>query len=271
MVAGLPDLFFNENKLVFNSLQFRQSIKPELTNSDYKLVEMLFFPFDNKNLLELLYKDKVQFNCHGVFTKRELESEIENPTNIPEYLVEFFRWNKQQENKNYTVSAENKLHELFYNVVFQLKNEFLVDWFQFELNTKNVFTAFNCSRFGYKTEDHLIKALKGTNVYDLLLSQRLKHELFDEEMPFAEQIFRIAESDSTALEKEKSIDKIKWEYLDDATFFHYFTIEKILSYILKLFIVERWIKLDAETGKKLLDKLVKEIESSYEFTEEYAI
>lgn len=271
LVAGLPDLFFNENKLVFNSLQFRHAIKSDLSKSDYKLVEFLFYQFDNENVLDILFKEKVLFNCHGVFTKRNMESELENPVTLPEYLIDFLKWNKLRESKNYSLKAENKLHELFYNAVFQLKNEFLVDWYEFELNIKNTFTAFNCSRFNYPAENHLIKAQKGTNVYDLLVNLRLKHELFNEELPFAEQIFRIAESDSGLLEKEKSVDKIKWEYLDDATFFHYFTIEKVLSYILKLFIVERWIKLDAETGKELLDKLVKEIESSYEFTEEYAI
>jgi hypothetical protein len=39
-------------------------------------------------------------------------------------------------------------------------------------------------------------------------------------------------------------------------FFHYFTIEKILAFILKLDIVERWLKHEPENGKMLLENLI---------------
>ncbi|NQU86883.1 MAG: DUF2764 family protein, partial [Mariniphaga sp.] len=107
-------------------------------------------------------------------------------------------------------------------------------------------------------------------VYSLLISKRLKHEFFEEELHFSDHIFRVAESNTSPEEKEKAIDKILWAYLDEQTFFHYFTVEKILSYIIKLSIIERWMKLDAETGKALLNKLIEELKLSYTFPEEFS-
>ena len=271
IVAGLPDLFFNENKLIFSSLKFRNEIKTALTKTDQKLVEYIFMPFDNENMLNFLFQKEEKYNCHAIYSKAQITGETENQPNFPEYLKEFLREYYKLDNKSYSVESENRLYQLFYNEVFLLKNDFLTNWFEFELSIKNILTAFNCSRFGYPTKKHLIKAQRGINTYNLLTKLRFKPELFQEELPFAEQIFRTAETSTNLLEKEKSIDKIKWEYLDEATFFHYFTIEKIISYILKLFMVERWIKLDAETGKALLEKLVSDIELNYEFSNEYNV
>lgn len=73
------------------------------------------------------------------------------------------------------------------------------------------------------------------------------------------------------IEKERMIDNLKWEWIDAHTFFHYSTIERILGFLLKLQIIERWIELDAETGKQLLNKLLNELKTSYKFPAEFAL
>jgi len=186
-------------------------------------------------------------------------------------MVTFLNWAKNLELKEYSVEAENKLNTLFYEYVLQEKNEFISDWFQFELNVKNVLTAFNSRQFNYDPEKQLLEVGSNKQVYNLLIGNRLKSEFFEEELPFAEQIFRLAGSDLTIVEKEKAIDKIKWDYLDEFTFFHYFTIEKIVSFTLKSGIIERWMKLDVETGTSLLNKLINELKTSYKFPAEFSI
>lgn len=271
MVAGLPDLFFNEYKQDYNSLKFRNELKYQLNNSDYQLVEYLFLQFENDNFLNLLYDRKKQFNCHALRAKRVMENEIAQPVDIPSYMIEFLKWNKQQDPSEYNLKAENKLNTLYYKYVLEVNNEFLRNWFLFELNTKNLLTAFNCNQFNYKSENQFILVDTNPVVNSLLINNRLKQELFEEEIPYTDQIFRITESDLNLIEKEKALDKIRWTYLDDNTFFHFFTIEKILSYQIKLIIAERWLKLDAETGKVFLEKLINELKTSYEFPAEFSL
>jgi len=271
LVAGLPDLFFNEFKQEFNSLKFRNQLKQDLDPTDFKFVEYLFLQFDNTNLLNLLYGQNKRFNCHAVYPKKTLENKIDQREGLPQYMLEFLKWQKEQDSKEFSLTAEKKLHTLFYEYALQIKNAFLKNWILFELNLKNLITVFNCNKFDNQIENQIVMVESNAVVNSLLINNRLKPELFDEELPFSEQIFRILESDLSLIEKEKAVDKIKWEYLDEYTFFHYFTIEKILSYVIKLIITERWLKLDTKTGKELLDKLIEELRTSYEFPVEFSL
>lgn len=271
LVAGLPDLFFNENKPGTGSVDFRDAFAKDLNPEDFELVKTLFFPNDNKNLLNLLFETKEPFNDNGLFSKQTLESEIEKPQEIPEYMADFIRWVKKQETKENTLDAEIQLQTLFYSYVLNVKNSFLHDWFLFELNIKNVMTTFNCIRFKYDTDKHIIQTRENKNVNTMLSQGRLKPEYYEDDILYVQDIFRVAESEAEMQEKEKNIDKIKWEYLEEQTFFHFFSIEKILSFLLKLQITERWLRLDKETGTALLEKLINEIKTSYEFPAEFSI
>ena len=200
-----------------------------------------------------------------------MDEQIENPTEIPEYMTRFLKWVKNNEVKQHHLLTENTLYTFFYEFAANTKNHFLRDWFLFELKIKNLITAFNCLTFKYEMSNHLIHT-KETNVMNsLLLGNRLKPEYFEDEIPFAQDIIKAIESDMEMIEREKAIDKIKWDYLDEQTFFHYFTIEKILSYTIKLKMIQRWMKLDRKAGKELLEKLVAELKTSYVFPEEFSI
>lgn len=271
LVAGLPDLFFGENKPGFDRSQFREELERQLNPADLERIRLLFLHADNQNLLNLVFNRNLPFNTAGNYNREFMENQIELPALLPAYMTEFINWAKKLELREYSLEAENKLNTLFYDYVLREKNEFVANWFRFELNVKNVLTAFNCKQFNYEPEKQLIDADTNKSVYNQLIGNRLKPEFFEEELPFAEQIFRVAGSDSTILEKEKAIDKIKWDYLDEFTFFHYFTIEKIVSFTLKTGIIERWLKLDPETGASLLQKLIDEIKTSYKFPAEFSI
>lgn len=274
LVAGLPDLFFQENKLGFNAIDFRKELKTQLTPSDYKLLQYLFLPFDNQNLIRIHFNEDKAFNTYGLITKEELEFELsaENEhCNLPEYILEFLKWLNKKEIKQWSLEAENKLQQFFYEYILNAKNEFLLEWFTFEFNLKNILTAFNCERFNHDRSKNLILTEQNALSYSLLENKTLKPELFEDELPFSHQVFKVVESEQSWIEKEKELDKIKWNYLDDNTFFHYFTIEKVLSYVIKMLIIERWIKLDEETGRTLLNKLLNDIKTSYQFAEEFSL
>jgi hypothetical protein len=48
---------------------------------------------------------------------------------------------------------------------------------------------------------------------------------------------------------------MRWAFLEEQTTFHYFTVEVILSYLLKLMILDRWLKLDPESGAEKFGKI----------------
>lgn len=271
LVAGLPDLFFTENKQGFSSLSFRNELKSQLSDTDFELVKLLYLPFDNENLITQFFNRNKPFDVLGNFDKEIIENPFLYSNIIPAYFFHFLKWIKDLETSEFNFQIENKLQSLYYEFVLTTKNRFLKEWFSFELNIKNILTAFNCQQFNYSGEVQLIPAHSTSTVHSLLITKRLKPELFVDEVPHAEQIFRIAESNLNIREKEMAIDKILWEYLDEQTFFHFFSIEKILSYAIKLGIIERWMELDSETGKAMLNQLIEELNNSYQFPEEFSI
>ena len=55
-----------------------------------------------------------------------------------------------------------------------------------------------------------------------------------------------------------------WKRIDEITVMDVFDIEAILGFIAKLKIIDRWDRLDPETGRELFRKLVEEIRSTYD-------
>ncbi|KJF42084.1 DUF2764 family protein [Draconibacterium sediminis] len=274
LIAGLPDLFFDENKPTVTGSDFREELQHQLSQPDFKLVEYLFLPFDNRNLLNVFFGQNKPFFYPGNITKHELESQL-SPENeeiqLPEYMKTFLCWMKGMDKKQADLEDKNILTTLFFEYALKCPNSFLQNWFRFELNLKNIFTAFNCKKYNYEPEIHLLEVEGECIVYSLLIENKLKADYFEELLPYHEELFKIAESNRVWIEKEKAVDKIKWEYLDENTFFHFFTIEKVLAFTIKLLLIERWMKMDKETGKKLLHKLIDELKTNYEFPAEFSL
>ena len=57
--------------------------------------------------------------------------------------------------------------------------------------------------------------------------------------------------------REKKIDLLKWNWLEENTFFKTFDIESVFAYLLKLEMIERWVTLDKDAGEKTFRSLVK--------------
>jgi len=271
LIAGLPDIIIDGNKVPETSLEFKNELARQLSTFDYNLAELLFLHYDNKNLLNLLLEQDQKFINHGNYTEDYLEDQIKEPSNIVDYMKQLIFSFKAETSGNSNLISENKLQSLYYEYALQVNNNFLKQWFKFDRDMKNIFTAINCRKYGYDTEKQLIPVKHEDEVYETLIKSHPKAELLADEVPYVDKILQIAESEMNISEKEKALDNIKWEFLDDHTFFNYFTIEKILSFIIKLNIVERWLELDNETGKALFERLINDIKMSYEFPEEFSV
>ncbi len=60
------------------------------------------------------------------------------------------------------------------------------------------------------------------------------------------------------LERERGLDRLRWEVAGELSVFDYFNIDAVLAYLVRVQILERWLALNAERGKEVLNKLVYE-------------
>jgi hypothetical protein len=57
--------------------------------------------------------------------------------------------------------------------------------------------------------------------------------------------------------------------LENATFFNYFTIERIFAFLLQLEMVERWILMDKERGSKLFRQMIDSLKNDVQIPVEF--
>lgn len=63
-----------------------------------------------------------------------------------------------------------------------------------------------------------------------------------------------AHRNPSILEGEKALDQERWHFLDGLTFGHYFDLDTLIVYALKLLILERWEKIGAADKRKILEE-----------------
>ena len=90
------------------------------------------------------------------------------------------------------------------------------------------------------------QALRTSNARDFGLSS---------EVDYLEQVMKTAETEDL-VEREKRIDRMRWEWMEEASFFNYFTIERLLVFFLQIEMIERWISLDKEEGNRLFRSMI---------------
>ncbi len=271
LIAGLPDIQQEDQKHSLSIPEFRKELEDQLSASDYELIQWIFADVDNKNLLKLMENKEAVIDGSGNLTVDDwhhliaLIKDVDEPKDakLQNYIVEFFRFVHSDQNSEEEISLENRLAGMYFNAALKIKNEFLSNWFEFNLNIQNILTAYTCRKYQFDVKNHLVgnnevaKILKHSNSRDFGLTG-----VFDQ----AETLIRIAE-EQDLLEREKKIDALKWNWLEENTFFHYFTVEKIAAYCLKLNILDRWKLLSVEEGATIFRALLEEMKKDVVFTD----
>jgi hypothetical protein len=269
-IAGLPDVFLDDTEIQFSMVDFKQELKDHLTPKDYKLVELLFLPYDNEELLRFLDEDYENLNDLGTFTSQDFEVEFSDEKQgiLPSYMYKFVELYRDEElSKNINKSWENILTEMYFEYILQTKNDFLQKWFEFNQNLTNVIIGQNCRKYNLEAENQLI----GDNfVTKAILNSNAKDFGLEVELPYMTEINLLAENENL-LAREKGLDQLKWDKVEEITLFDYFTIEVVLAYTIKLDIAYRWLELDEETGRQMFKQIINDLKSGFEFPKEFAI
>lgn len=268
LIAGLKEIVLEDNKSVISQPEFKNELKEVLHPKDFELIELLFLSYDNQNLLNLLLKKKEEkFIERGRYSEEYLNEQIKDPEDIISYLRDFIIHFKDENSTNEKISWKNQLTEKYYNFLLSQRNEFVNQWFTFELNLKNIQTAINCRKHNQPVNNQLI----GDNyIVDSIKKSTAKDFGLGHDFSYIEKLLQIYE-DENLYQREREIALLKWEWLDENTFFHYFTIEKVFAYTVKLGMIDRWATFDKETGKEMFDKLIKDLVGSFEFPEEFNV
>ena len=274
LIAGLPELSLDDNKLNLTVRDFRELYYPELAADDRALLDLVYLNYDNANLLLLIKDKEAQLGEEGLYSRDELLAIIEAAraeeapeSSCPRYMYDFVVEVESEENAVEGIFPEDRLAQLYYAHAMDQGNAFVTRWFQFNLDLNNFLTAITARRYKLDVKSLIVgdnevaKALRTSNSRDFGLTGV---------MDSFEEILRISEIENL-VERERRLDVFKWEWMEEASFFDYFSVEKLFSFLLKVQIIERWISLDAEAGGEMLRSMIQQLKDEVKVPQEFTI
>ena len=258
IISGLPDISFDDSKAAYTVEQFRTEVFDALSGADRKVMDLLRLEDSCRNLIgsermeELIADVKAQEPC---------------PQGVPEFMYAFVQEWVDESWREKAAFAEDRLWSLFYEYAMQSGNEFVRKWYEFNLNINNILSAITARKYGLDIQKVIVgrnetaQALRTSGARDWGLSQELDY--FDD-------VVRLLDEPDLA-QRERRADMLRWRWLDENTFFNYFTVEALFSYMVRLGMVERWTSLDREEGQKLFRKMIGILKDQTEVPAEFRI
>ena len=246
LISGLPDISFDDSKAAMTLEQFREEVFSRLSGADRKLME----------LLQLEDTCRMQLSDRANFVPDD---------DMPQFISDFLRELKDGSWQDKAAFAEDRLWGLFYEYAMQADNEYVSRWYEFNLNMNNLLSAITARKYGLDLQKVIVgsndtaQALRTSGARDWGLSQEL--EYFDD-------VVRLVEEPDLA-QRERKADLIRWNWLEENSFFNFFTVEKLFSFMVRLGMVERWSNLDREEGQKLFRKLIGTLKDQTEVPAEF--
>ena len=218
LIAGFEDIALSE-RVQTSEEKLLELLDEHLSASDKELLALLRRRNDDEAILALLEDDAVQDR------KAEL-----------------------------SLSDEDFRTQLLYEQGMKCRNKFVREWFAYNMDVNNVLAA----AVALKHDMDVQKVIVGDNevAQELRKGGSLgKNARLAALVPDLREVVEIAEI-GNLLDREKRIDALRWQWLEDRTLFEVFNIEAVLAYYLKASILHRWDNLTVEEGEKVFRDLV---------------
>ena len=272
LVAGLPELPLEDSKLNYTVADFKAELYPELSDEDRKLIDLFYLKFDNANVLKLLKDKDAVIDPRGNYSAEELAEFISLlkdgdevadavfPSYLSTFISEYFNTPAEDE-----FLHEDRLAALYYDYAMKCKNKFVSSWFAFNLTVNNILVALTARKFKMDIAPLIVG---DTEVCEALRTSGARDFGLTGEVDFLDQLVKISETEEL-VEREKKIDQLRWNWMEEATFFNYFTIERLFVFLLQLEMIERWISLDKEKGNQLFRSIIATLKDEVQIPTEF--
>ena len=272
LVAGLPELTLEDSKLSYTVADFKAELYPDLSDEDRRLIDLFYLKFDNANVLKLLKDKDAAIDSRGNYSAEELAEFISSlkdgdevadavfPSYLSTFISEYFNTPAEDD-----FLHEDRLAALYYAYAMKCRNKFVSSWFAFNLTMNNVLVALTARKFKMDIAPLIVG---DTEVCEALRTSGARDFGLTGEVDFLDQLVKISETEEL-VEREKKIDQLRWNWMEEANFFNYFTVERLFVFLLQLEMIERWISLDKEKGNQLFRSIIATLKDEVQIPAEF--
>lgn len=245
------------------------------------MLKLLFLPNDITNLINILL-NKDAWLDESTITKDDWQDLISalkelgdtkpvlknfRKYNVPDYLISYLYDYILADESKPEQSIYKDLFTLFYESVAKHEDKIIRDWFEFDRDLKNIIIALSLKKHNLPFREHLI----GSNDLTERLNKSVSGDFgLGKDYPYFDILARLSEQNDI-IEKEKGLDALRWKWIENEIFFEYFTLPRLMGYLIKLHIIYRWIHLSQAVGEKRFKQVLHDLETSFEFPDEFAL
>ena len=266
LVASLREWTLDSDTKGFDVREILDEILDELTANDRKAVELLYAYYDCENIIALR-NNRNRHNDLGNLSIEELKDVLENRNyaKLPECVAKVVKLYNEadDEGRDEEVSLDDNfqraLFDAYYKDLAASKASFLNKWGEFDRTLRNISAAVAAREAGRAIKDVTVGG--GEIVAQLAQSSAADFGLRGE-LQYIDAVISAITEEQNIVEKERKIDAIRWAEAEDIAVYDYFTINYILSYLVKVNIVARWTLLSPEVGREMLNKLIASLDAS---------
>lgn len=273
LVAGLPELTIDDSKLSYTVANFKSEVCDSLSGTDRRLIELFYLKFDNANLLKLLADSETtdidERGNYSIDAMTELIATIRDGGEVsdrefPTYMSTFLK-EVLTDSPTDSTYRENRLSTLYFDYGMKADNSFVRSWFEFNRNVNNVLVALTARKYKWDVAQSVVG---NSEVCDALRTSGARDFGLAAEIDYIDEVIKISEVHDL-VEREKRIDTLRWDWMDEQTFFNYFTVERLFVFLAQLEMVERWIQLDKEKGNRMFRSMIESLKNEVQIPAEF--
>ncbi len=151
------------------------------------------------------------------------------------------------------MSEEDLRTQVLYEQGLRCKNRFVRAWYTYNRDMNNVMVATICRKHGFD----VTKMIVGRGAVADILRKNLPQKDFGlgGVLDDVQDIMSLVEVENL-MEREKRMDALRFQWLENATLYIDFSIENVLAYYLQIEMLNRWSVLTVEQGEKVFRELV---------------
>ena len=272
LMAGLPDVKLSDARPQRTILQLKEELEEVIEPRDEKLLYFYFLRFDCENLVRLLENPEADIDPRGNLSLEQLEDLIRSAREInfnvhryPAFMSVFAREYAYNSGKAGWFGRD-AIMLAYYQYARTVPNKMMATWYRLNLDIQNILTALIARKQGWQISNYV---QGGGEVVEMILEHGNAHDFdLSAEYDYVKDLIRCADTEDP-VEKERQIDALRWNWLEEQTFLEPFDINALFSYIVRTEMLERWSRLDVEQGRQRFTEIIENLRGEAKVPQEF--
>ena len=265
LVAGLREWTLDSDTKGFDVREIVDEILDELSKSDRAAVKLLYAYYDCENIIARR-AERERHNALGNLSAEQIDDMLATrnysslSTNVAKVVKYFNEADDEDRDEENVISDsfERALFDAYYRDLAASKCSFLRAWGEFDRNLRNISAALAAREADRSVSDVVVG---GGDVVDQLKHSSAADFGLRGELQYIDSVISAVSDEKNIVEKERKIDKVREAYAWDIASFDFFNINFILSYLVRVNIVARWMLLSPEVGRDMLNRLMSDLDA----------